>query len=128
MSLRLVVATEHRDTGIKVSMVPLKEGESIQDAAIGVTIDEWEWTPDDMEQYRQHLEYFILDPDLYKNVLNKIRWPEPWGPTEFNRYKAKEAIDRTKLAVYRACKISWTHASVQKFHRKDGENVFTYTG
>lgn len=111
MQLRLAVTTDHPDVGVNLEVVPLKEGESPLDTALDVVIGKWEWAPEDMEAFGEHVKYFILDPDLYKDVLNRIKWPEPWGAKCQGglHYETEDAINRCKIRVYRACRIHWTH-------------------
>lgn len=120
MHLRLVAAIDHPDIGVNVEVVQLKEGVAPLDTALDVVVGKWEWTPEDMETYGDHIEYFILDPELYKNVLNRIKWPTPWGAKNQGglHYETEDAINRCKIRVYRACRIHWTHNRIMEVLRK----------
>jgi len=120
MQLRLAVAIDHPNIGVRLDVTQLKEGESPQDTAIDVVVGKWEWTPEDIEVDGDHIEYFILDPDLYKDVLRGIKWPEPWGAKCQGglHYETEEAIDRCKIRVYRACKIHRAHDRIMEVLRR----------
>jgi hypothetical protein len=116
---RLVVAIDHPDVGVRVNWtyVNLKEDDLV-DKALEIVAGVWGWSPEMVQQYDNDIEYFVIDPDHWKNVCKRIKWPTAdsfaKGP-DSPRPHVEEAIERCKLRVYRACKIHWSHDRIMRY-------------
>ena len=123
---RLVVAIDHPDVGMKLNWVYVNlSHDDLINKAVGIVIGVWEWDDATMEEYHKDIEFFLLDPDLWKNVGKRIKWPD----TKDVSQEVEDAITRCKLSVYRTMKMHWTHARVMAYakrseaHREEALNV-----
>lgn len=123
---RLVVAIDHPDIGVKLNWVYVElSHDDLIDKALEVIIGVWEWDNGTMEKYHKNIEHFLLDPDLWKNIGKRIKWPN----TENVSQEVEDAITRCKLRVYRTMKMHWTHKNIEAYarrseaHREEALNI-----
>lgn len=104
-----------RTSLIKKNLLRLSD-QDLQQIPMQTMFDVWGCTQSDVEELSKHVQSFLIDPDLWKDCCMYIKWPEPKNfitvsDTNTNAecltfMRERSAIERCKLAVYKACRMS----------------------
>ena len=117
---RMVIAVQTNDILVmtKVYVVCVTPNDDLGQKAHDIITGRWGWTPETMDKHGDKIELFLLDPKLWKDVLSMVRWPmADEFPEELGGdwHTADDAIKRCRLAIYRACKMHWTHDRAMEY-------------
>ncbi len=119
---RMVIAIQTEDILImtKVYVVCVTPKDDLGQRVHDIITGRWVWSPETMDKYGDKVECFLLDPKLWKDVAGNIRWPMAHEfPEELGGdwHTADDAIKRCRLAIYRACKMHWSHSNAMAYVR-----------
>lgn len=111
MTDRLVVYVDHPNTGVHMNFTPVVlKRDDLTDKVLEIATGVWGWTPEDMDVNGGRLNAFLLNPDLWKKVGNRIKWPDVSNEDQ----KVQDAVTRCKISVYKSMMGSWTDERVDR--------------
>lgn len=125
---RLVVFTDHPDTGVHMNWTPVNlNRDDLTDKELEIITGVWSWTPEDMKVNRDKPTAFLIDPELWKEVGGRIQWPHVSDKSR----EVRDAVTRCKISVYKTMKLRWTNVRVMAYASRSEahrEEIFELTG
>lgn len=125
---RLVVFTDHPNTRVHMNFTPVVlRRDDLTDKALEIVVGIWGWTPEDMDVNGDKINAFLLDPELWKEVGRKIKWPDVSDKPQ----EVRDAVTRCKISVYRTMKMHWTNERAMAYAQRSEahrEEVLALTG
>lgn len=122
MQDRLVVYTDHYNTGVAMNWTPVNlKKDDLTEKALEIVHGVWGWTSEDIEVNGDKLSEFLIDPDIWRDIGKRIKWPKVADATQ----EVKDAITRCKISVYKTMKMHWsndravTYARRSETHREE---------
>jgi len=128
MQDKLVVCVDHPDTGVHMNWTPVNlNKDDLTDKASEIVTGVWCWTPEDMDVNGDKLKAFLLDPDIWKDVGKRIKWPSITNAPQ----EVQDAVTRCKIRVYRTMKMHWSNERAMAYMRRSDAHrseILTMTG
>lgn len=125
---RLVVYTDHPDTGVDMNWTPVSlNKDDLTEKALEIVQGVWAWTDEDIEVNGDKIEQFLIDPDAWKDIGRRIKWPDVANESQ----EVSNAITRCKICVYKTMKMHWSNERAMAYaHRSEAhrEEILALTG
>jgi len=128
MQDKLVVCVDHPNTGVHMNWTHVNlNKDDLTDKASEIVTGVWCWTPEDMDVNGDKLKAFLLDPELWKDVGKRIKWPDTANASQ----EVQDAVTRCKIRVYKTMKMHWTNERAMAYAKRSEahrEEILTMTG
>lgn len=125
---RLVVYTDHYNTGVRMNFTPVVlRKDDLTDKALEIVVGIWSWTTEDMDVNGDKINAFLLDPELWSDIGRRIQWPDVSDESREVQY----AVTRCKISVYKTMKMHWTNERAMAYAQRSEahrEEILALTG